>query len=79
MIFEYAGANCRTAREEQGDETEEFIKLFGPSLTYTAGARTLSGGQNWFLAVLEFWNRSVLPFLVENIKLFLVFTSVAEP
>ncbi len=55
MIFECPGANCRTAREEQGDETEEFIKLFGPSLTYTAGARTLSGRQNLFLA--ELWIR----------------------
>ncbi len=53
--FAFPGANCRTAREEQGDETEEFIKLFGPSLTYTAGARTLSGRQNWFLA--ELWIR----------------------
>ena len=25
----YLGANCRTIREEQTDESEEFIKLFG--------------------------------------------------
>ena len=39
----YLGANCRTVREEQADESEEFIKLFGPSLAYIQGARTASG------------------------------------
>ncbi len=53
-----AGANCRTAREEQFEESEEFIKLFttNSALTYKVGARTLSGNvpyrtylfeQNW--------------------------------
>ena len=39
----YLGANCRTAREEQADESEDFLKLFGPNLEYAAGARTASG------------------------------------
>ena len=41
----YLGANCRTIREEQGDESEEFIHLFGDSasLDYIQGARTASG------------------------------------
>ena len=39
----YLGANCRTIREEQADESEEFLKLFEPSLTYIQGARTASG------------------------------------
>ena len=30
-------------REEQSDESEEFIKLFGPTLAYIQGARTASG------------------------------------
>ena len=39
----YLGATCRTTREEQADESEEFLKLFEPSLTYIQGARTASG------------------------------------
>jgi len=39
----YLGANCRTAREEQGDESEDFLKLFGTSLEYAPGQRTASG------------------------------------
>ena len=39
----YLGATCRTVREEQADESEEFLKLFGSSLEYVAGARTASG------------------------------------
>ena len=39
----YLGANCRTIREEQGDETEEFLKVFGPTLSYVQGQRTASG------------------------------------
>ncbi|XP_023344300.1 protein flightless-1 isoform X2 [Eurytemora carolleeae] len=39
----YLGANCRTIREEQGDESEEFLKIFGPNLTYVQGQRTASG------------------------------------
>ena len=30
----YLGANCRTAREEQGDESEEFLQLFGGAVDY---------------------------------------------
>ena len=37
------GANCRTAREEQADENEDFLKMFGGSLEYLTGARTASG------------------------------------
>jgi hypothetical protein len=42
----YLGANCRTIREEQTDESDEFVKLFGnvgTALAYIQGARTASG------------------------------------
>ncbi len=39
----YLGANYRTAREEQGDESEEFLGLFGGAVDYMQGARTASG------------------------------------
>lgn len=39
----YLGAKCRTTREEQGDESEEFLGLFGGKLSYIQGARTASG------------------------------------
>ncbi|TRY63076.1 hypothetical protein TCAL_04910 [Tigriopus californicus] len=39
----YLGAECRTAREEQADESEEFLELFGTTLEYAKGARTASG------------------------------------
>ena len=39
----YLGANGRTIREEQADESEEFLELFGNSLTVIQGARTASG------------------------------------
>ena len=37
------GATCRTQREEQNDESDEFLDLFGSSLVYIEGARTTSG------------------------------------
>lgn len=37
------GATCRTQREEQNDESDEFIDLFGVNLMYIEGARTTSG------------------------------------
>ena len=37
------GARCRTIREEQGDESPEFLELFEGRLTYIEGGRTLSG------------------------------------
>lgn len=37
------GATCRTQREEQNDESDEFLDLFGTDLTYIEGARTSSG------------------------------------
>ena len=37
------GATCRTQREEQNDESDEFLDLFGPNLMYIEGARTTSG------------------------------------
>jgi hypothetical protein len=37
------GATCRTQREEQNDETDEFLELFGTDLMYIEGARTTSG------------------------------------
>ncbi|GLV41932.1 flightless I [Carabus blaptoides fortunei] len=39
----YLGAQCRTIREEQGDESEEFLALFDTEITYIEGGRTCSG------------------------------------
>lgn len=39
----YLGAECRTIREEQGDESEEFLELFDKQITYIEGGRTCSG------------------------------------
>ncbi|XP_057668841.1 protein flightless-1 [Diorhabda carinulata] len=39
----YLGAQCRTIREEQGEESEEFLSLFETSITYIEGGRTCSG------------------------------------
>lgn len=39
----YLGAQCRTIREEQGDESEEFLNLFDTEITYIEGGRTCSG------------------------------------
>lgn len=39
----YLGARCRTTREEQADESEEFIALFDTQLTYIEGGRTSTG------------------------------------
>lgn len=39
----FLGAECRTAREEQGDETEEFLALFPGEIVYIEGGRTSSG------------------------------------
>lgn len=37
------GASCRTQREEQGDESEEFLALFNNRLRVIDGARTETG------------------------------------
>lgn len=37
------GAHGRTSREEQGDETDEFLDLFDTEITYIEGGRTASG------------------------------------
>jgi hypothetical protein len=37
------GATCRTIRQEQNEESDEFLDLFGSSLVYIEGARTSSG------------------------------------
>ncbi|XP_014610510.1 PREDICTED: protein flightless-1 [Polistes canadensis] len=39
----YLGAQCRTIREEQGDESDEFLILFDSEITYIEGGRTSSG------------------------------------
>ena len=39
----YLGASTRTIREEQNEESEEFLELFGADLLYIEGARTSSG------------------------------------
>jgi hypothetical protein len=37
------GAECRTIREELGEESEEFLSLFDSPLVYIDGGRTASG------------------------------------
>lgn len=51
----FLGAHCRTVREEQGEESEQFIELFPSGLIYMEGGRTASG----FFTVeeVEFTNR----------------------
>lgn len=39
----YLGARCRTIREEQGDESDEFFALFDTPITYIDGGRTATG------------------------------------
>ena len=39
----YLGANGRTIREEQNDESEEFLSMYGGEITIIQGARTASG------------------------------------
>lgn len=39
----FLGAQCRTVREEQGDESDEFLSLFETVITYIEGGRTSSG------------------------------------
>jgi hypothetical protein len=39
----YLGAQCRTIREEQGDESDEFLSLFDAEIAYIEGGRTSSG------------------------------------
>jgi hypothetical protein len=39
----HLNAYCRTIREEQGEETDEFLALFPDGIDYVKGARTTSG------------------------------------
>lgn len=39
----FLGAECRTIREEQNDESEEFLNLFDSNIEYLEGGRTTSG------------------------------------
>ncbi|CRL07521.1 CLUMA_CG020486, isoform A [Clunio marinus] len=39
----YLGARCRTIREEQGDESDEFLALFDSDIVYIEGGRTSTG------------------------------------
>jgi len=39
----FLGAQCRTIREEQADESPEFIAMFDGDLVYLEGGRTSSG------------------------------------
>lgn len=39
----FLGARCRTIREEQSDESEEFLALFDTEITYIEGGRTATG------------------------------------
>ncbi|EEC17524.1 flightless-I, putative, partial [Ixodes scapularis] len=42
----FLGANCRTVREEQADESGEFLALFGGNVAYLKGSRASSGFYN---------------------------------
>ena len=37
------GAECRTKREEMGDESDEFLAIFENGISYIEGGRTASG------------------------------------
>ncbi|KAF0310088.1 Protein flightless-1 [Amphibalanus amphitrite] len=37
------GADCRSIREEQGDESDAFLDMFGGEISYIEGGRTASG------------------------------------
>ena len=37
------GAECRTVREEQDEESDDFLDLFENGVSYIAGGRTTSG------------------------------------
>lgn len=39
----FLGARCRTIREEQGDESDEFLALFDNDIVYIEGGRTSTG------------------------------------
>lgn len=39
----FLGANGRTIREEQGEESDEFLDLFDTDIVYLEGGRTASG------------------------------------
>ena len=39
----FLSAHCRTIREEQADESEQFLQLFPQGITYIEGGRTASG------------------------------------
>ncbi|XP_039500095.1 protein flightless-1 isoform X1 [Drosophila santomea] len=39
----FLGARCRTVREEQGDESEQFLALFETEVIYIEGGRTATG------------------------------------
>ncbi|CAG2120477.1 unnamed protein product, partial [Medioppia subpectinata] len=39
----YLGANCRTIREEQSEESDSFMELFPERIIYIEGGRTASG------------------------------------
>lgn len=39
----HLNSHCRTIREEQGEETDEFLSLFPDGIDYVKGARTTSG------------------------------------
>lgn len=39
----YLGAQCRTIREEEGEESDEFLELFAGGIVYIEGGRTASG------------------------------------
>lgn len=39
----FLGARCRTIREEQGDESDEFLALFDNEIVYIEGGRTTCG------------------------------------
>lgn len=70
----YLGAQCRTIREEQGEESDEFLDLFASEIIYIEGGRTASGFYTIedvviifiFLLSLKF----VIQYNLKNIKSF---------
>ncbi|CAJ0580694.1 unnamed protein product, partial [Mesorhabditis spiculigera] len=42
-LSQHLGVSCRTQREEQNEESDEFLSLYGDEIIYLDGARTTSG------------------------------------
>ena len=60
----FLGAQCRTIREEQREESDEFLNLFESGITYIEGGRTSSG----FYTVEDTVNNCIYNFYCINLK-----------